>query len=110
MTHFIQVVTTTDSKKDAERIATAVIEQRLAACVQINECKSIYRWQGNIEHAAEYFCLMKSRRDLFPDLEEAIRRVHTYEVPEILATEVIQGGAAYLDWLDHELRPRGNKE
>jgi periplasmic divalent cation tolerance protein len=104
MTGYIQVVTTTDSIEAAETIATAVLGERLAACVQISQCQSWFHWQGKVEQAAEFRCTMKSRADLYPELEEIIRRLHPYEVPEILATDVRGGAASYLAWLDQELR------
>ena len=104
MSTYIQVVTTTDSKEIAEKIAASVIELQLAACVQISNCTSMYRWQGEVERAEEFVCVMKSRMDLYPELERAIRSVHSYEVPEILATEVKTGGSDYIAWLDQELR------
>jgi periplasmic divalent cation tolerance protein len=105
MTHYIQVVTTTDSRETAETIAAAILAERLAACVQINQCQSWFHWQGKVEQAAEFRCTMKSRADLYPELEAAIRRLHPYEVPEILSTDVSAGAASYLAWLDQELSP-----
>ncbi len=106
MSRYIQVVITTDNKKLAEKIATSVIEQQLAACVQISSCQSVYRWQGKIERGDEFICVMKSRMDLFPDLEQIIRNEHTYEVPEIIATEITTGSSDYLAWLEKEIRSR----
>lgn len=106
MNSYIQVVTTTDTNEIAEKIATAVLEQKLAACVQISNCKSMYRWQGEVEHAEELVCIMKSRMDLYPELERVIRSLHTYKVPEILATEIKTGFRDYLAWLDQELRAK----
>ena len=94
MSKYIQVVTTADSKEVAEKIAAAVIEQRLAACVQISNCMSMFRWQGVVESQKEFICVMKSRMDPYPELERTIRNVHTYDVPEILATEVKTGRRA----------------
>lgn len=105
MTTYIQVVTTVDDKNAAEKIAQAVLNKRLAACVQISSCMSMYRWQGNIERAEEYLCVMKSRRNLYQELEKAIRKIHPYDVPEILAVEVVAGNKKYLDWLNQELIP-----
>lgn len=105
MTGYIQVVTTTDSREAAETIAAAVLAERLAACVQISRCQSWYRWQGKVEQADEFRCTLKSRADLYPELEAVIRRLHPYEVPEILAFGVSGGAASYLTWLDQELRP-----
>ena len=105
MSRYIQVVTTTDSRTAAEAIAAAVLAARLAACVQISPCRSWFHWQGKVEHAEEFCCTMKSRADLYPELEEEVRRHHPYEVPEILAIEVSVGVGSYLAWLDQELRP-----
>lgn len=105
MTPYIQVVTTVADKSCAEHLAAQLLEQRLAACVQITPCTSWYRWQGAIEHSEEMVCTIKSRRDLFPELCRAIRAVHPYQVPEILASPVIAGGESYLDWLKQELCP-----
>jgi periplasmic divalent cation tolerance protein len=104
MKRYVQVVTTTDSREAAETIAAAVLAERLAACVQISQCQSWFHWQGKVEQAAEFRCTMKSRADLYPELEEAISRLHPYRIPEILATEVSTGAASYLAWLDQELR------
>ena len=104
MTNYIQVITTVDDKKEAEKIAEHVIEQKLAACVQISTCQSIYRWQGKVEKADEYVCVIKSSKKLYPELVKAIKQIHPYEVPEILATQVVHGNEEYLQWLDHELR------
>ena len=104
MTDYIQVVTTTERREDAERIARALVEARLAACVQVTgPITSTYRWHGQIETAQEWQCWAKSRRELFERIEQAIRRVHPYEVPEILAIPVLAGSADYLAWLDGEV-------
>ena len=108
MTEFVQIVTTVENKEDAQRIATALLEKRLAACVQIvGPMSSHYWWQGKIEEATEYQCLIKSRGELFPVVEKAIKAVHPYQVPELLAMPVLAGGAAYLAWLDSELKEAG---
>jgi periplasmic divalent cation tolerance protein len=105
MPDYIQVVTTTDKREDAERIARELVEQRLAACVQlVGPISSIYRWQGQIETAQEWQCWAKTRRDLYDAVEQAIRVLHPYEVPEILAVPIVAGSAAYLEWLEGETR------
>ena len=104
MTAYCQVVTTTERREDAERIARELVERRLAACVQVvGPVVSTYRWQGKIETAQEWQCCAKSRRDLFDEIERAIRALHPYEVPEILALPIEAGGADYLAWLDAEV-------
>lgn len=105
MTPYIQVVTTLPDRAQAERLAVHLLEAQLAACVQISACTSWYRWQGAIEQGEEQVCTIKSRRDLFPQLCRAIRAIHPYEVPEILASPVVDGGEGYLAWLGQELRP-----
>ena len=107
MTPYIQVVTTLPDQAAAEQLAAHLLEQRLASCVQISPCNSWYHWQGAIERSSETVCTIKSRRDLFGALCRAIRAVHPYDVPEILASPVVDGGAAYLDWMEKELRPAG---
>jgi periplasmic divalent cation tolerance protein len=103
MSQFIQIVTTTASADDARRIAAALVERRLAACVQIvGPIESVYRWEGKIETATEFQCWIKTRDELYGRAEQAIRELHTYDVPEILAIPVVQGSAAYLDWLARE--------
>lgn len=105
MTPYIQVVTTAPDRASAEQLADRLLEARLAACVQISPCTSRYHWQGAIEQAEEMVCTVKSRRDLFAEVCRVIRGLHPYEVPEILATPVVDGAAAYLDWMERELRP-----
>lgn len=104
MNCYLQVVTTVDSRDAAEKIAATVLEERLAACVQIVPCRSMYHWQGTIETAAEFLCVMKSRSDLLAELEKVVTGAHPYEVPELLATEVVWSGKAYEGWLKGELR------
>jgi periplasmic divalent cation tolerance protein len=110
MATHIQVMTTASSREDAQRIAGALVDRRLAACVQvIGPIASTYRWEGKVTTDEEWLCLAKSRDDLYPALERAILELHPYEVPEILAVPVLAGGAAYLAWLDREVGgQRGN--
>ena len=104
MNQYIQVVTTAGSKADAEAIARALVERRLAGCVQIiGPITSLYWWEGQIEEAEEYLCLAKTRQALFTTLEATIKSLHPYEVPEILAVPVAAGSQSYLDWLKGEL-------
>jgi periplasmic divalent cation tolerance protein len=105
MVEFIQVVTTTMRKAEAETIARALVEQRLAACVQVlGPITSMYWWQGKMETSHEWQCWIKSRRDLYEQIEATIRQHHSYETPEILAVPVAAGSASYLAWLEGELK------
>lgn len=101
---YIQVTTTTKKKEDAEKIAISLVERKIAACAQIaGPIISIYRWKGKIETAEEWQCVIKSRKNLYDEIEKAIRAVHTYEVPEIIAVPIVAGSVDYLEWIDGEL-------
>ena len=105
MAEYIQLFTTTEKKEEAERIASEVVGKRLAACAQvIGPINSTYWWKEKIEKAEEWLCIMKSRNDLYDELEKAISSVHPYEVPEILAVPVVEGIKSYLEWLDSEVK------
>jgi periplasmic divalent cation tolerance protein len=105
MTDKIVVLSTCDSQEQAARMARHLVEQRLAACVNIlSKVRSIYRWKEKVEDAGEWMLVIKSRRDLFLALRAEIEKMHSYEVPEIIALPVVEGSEAYLGWLDHELK------
>ena len=104
MNDVIQVVTTTGQKADAERIATALVDQRLAACVQISgPIDSTYWWDQKLDRSEEWLCTAKTHRRLFGDVQKAIEQLHPYETPEILATAVVAGSTDYLKWLGEQL-------
>lgn len=104
MKSYIQVMTTAETKELAQSIARHLVEEKLAACVQITGAAfSTYRWAGKIETAREYLCLIKTREDLFTRVESAIKKLHSYETPEIIAVPIINGSKEYLKWLDESL-------
>lgn len=104
MTDKIVVLTTCESEQQAQRLARHLIEERLAACVNILPgARSVYRWKDKIEDAAEFVLIIKSRRDAFAKLREAIAHLHSYEIPEVIALPVVDGSDAYLSWLDREV-------
>ncbi len=105
MTRFMQVLTTVEHEKDAETIAGILLEKRLVACVQISSCSSMYHWQGAVENTKEFVLVMKTRADLLLILQDVLETIHPYDVPEILATEVVAGNRRYLDWFNSELLP-----
>lgn len=100
MNRYIQVITTISDKSGAEKIAKALINKRLAACVQIaGPIKSIYRWKGKIETAKEWVCVIKTRKNLYEKVEAAIKKIHPYEVPEIIAVPIAAANKDYLKWI-----------
>jgi periplasmic divalent cation tolerance protein len=104
MTDKIVVLSTCDSKEHAEQLAHHLIEKHLAACVNIVPgVNSVYRWKDKIESAEEWMLVIKSRRDVLPELRAEIEKLHTYEVPEVLTLSVIDGSERYLQWIDAEL-------
>ncbi len=105
MTNKIVVLSTCASEDEAEQLARAMVEQRLAACVSVLPgVRSFYRWKGEIECAQEWLLLIKTSRELMGSLVAALQKVHTYEVPEALAVQVVDGATDYLAWLDSNLR------
>ena len=103
MTEALLVLTNCPDEHFADRIALALVEQRLAACVnRLAPVQSVYRWQGNVERATEVPLLVKTTRERYGDVEQAIRHLHPYDVPEIIALPITAGYAAYLRWIESE--------
>jgi periplasmic divalent cation tolerance protein len=99
------VLTNLPDRAAAERLADALVEKRLAACVNIlAPCRSVYRWKDAVQRDEEHPVLIKSTTDAYPALEAAIRAGHPYELPEIIAVPVERGLSAYLDWVAAETR------
>ena len=97
------VLTNLPDRDAAARLAQRLIESRLAACVNIlNGCTSVYRWKGEVERAEEVPILIKTRAARYDELEAAIRELHPYEIPEIIAVPVVRGLADYLEWVAEE--------
>ncbi|HZP16688.1 MAG TPA: divalent-cation tolerance protein CutA [Terriglobales bacterium] len=108
MTGEIVILCTCASDEEAEKVARRLLEDRLAACVNVVPVsRSYYWWQDAIESAEERLLLVKSSAVLFADVERAVREVHSYEVPELLALQVSDGSADYLNWLRSNVRPTG---
>jgi periplasmic divalent cation tolerance protein len=106
MSDYVQVLTTTGSEEEAGRIAALLVERQLAACVQvIGPIVSRYRWQGKVEEGREWQCLVKTTRAGCDAVEAAIREVHSYDEPEIIAIPIVAGSAGYLAWIDENVAP-----
>jgi periplasmic divalent cation tolerance protein len=103
MTDKIVVLCTCGSAEEAERISGGLVEAKVAACASIVPgLTSVYRWKGAIERSSEWLLIVKSRRGLFPQLRAEIEKLHSYEVPEIVALDIAAGAEAYLGWIDKE--------
>ncbi|MCL0077766.1 divalent-cation tolerance protein CutA [Peptococcaceae bacterium] len=104
MEEYIQVFTTTEKEEDAKKIAKTIVEERLAACVQIlGPITSTYWWEESIETSKEWLLFIKSKKSMYEELEKAIKSIHPYQVPEIIAVPVTAGSKDYLGWLKKEL-------
>ena len=107
MDEYLQVVTTTATREDAQKIADALVEKRVAGCVQIlGPIVSTFWWQGKIERTEEWLCVIKSEGRFYSRLEQSIKELHSYETPEIIAVPIVAGSRQYLEWLSDELRPQ----
>jgi periplasmic divalent cation tolerance protein len=100
------VLTNLPDREQAERLAVALVERRLAACVNVLAgCTSVYRWQGEVETATEVPLLIKTTAGAYAALEQAIRDLHPYELPEVVAVPLTRGLPAYLEWVAAETLP-----
>ena len=102
----IVVLVTCGSAKEARCIARALVTDRLAACVNVLQApvESVYRWEGKIESAKEFLLLVKTSRRRFGAIQAAVRRMHSYDLPEIIALPVERGSKAYLHWISESVR------
>jgi periplasmic divalent cation tolerance protein len=97
----IVVLITTGSKEEAHKIAELLVNGKKAACVNIVPgVDSVFRWKGKIDSARESLLLVKTKKSLFPEIVELVKRMHSYEVPEIIALPIIGGSEDYLKWLN----------
>lgn len=99
----LQVVTTTDTREEADRLARSAVEHRLAACAQVvGPVASTYWWEGAVQSAAEWQCVLKTTAARFDELRRHLEREHSYDTPEVVATPIVGGSAAYLEWIERE--------
>jgi periplasmic divalent cation tolerance protein len=98
------VLTTASSQEEARKLANALVERRLAACVNIlPKIDSIYRWNDKVEESQEFLLLIKTTRSAISPLREAIQELHSYDLPECIALAIDDGSAAYLQWIDESV-------
>lgn len=102
--HYIISFVTASNEAEAEKIANPLIEKGLAACVNIvPKIKSIYKWQGRIENSEEVLLIIKSISKKFDELKEEVKRLHSYDVPEIISIDISNGSEGYLNWIDENV-------
>ncbi|HVZ17665.1 MAG TPA: divalent-cation tolerance protein CutA [Terriglobales bacterium] len=104
MTDARVVLTTSGNREEAEKIANALVENEMAACVNIvGPITSVYRWEGKVETASEFLLIVKTWEDAYERVEQAIRELHSYELPECIALRVEKGSEAYLEWVENSV-------
>jgi len=105
MTDKLIVLCTAGSEDEARKIARHLVEQRFAACVNIvPRVESIYRWQGKLESSGEWLLLIKTTVERFPAVRDAIRDLHSYELPECIAISIEDGSSGYLEWIAQSVK------
>jgi periplasmic divalent cation tolerance protein len=101
MAESIVVLVTCGSEEEAARIANSLVEERLAACVNIiSPVRSIYRWEGKIWDEKEWMLMIKTQKKRFENLEKKVKSLHSYSVPEIIALPIVEGSSSYLKWME----------
>ena len=105
MTDKVMILVTSSNRRECRKIARHLVKARLAACVNITQpVESIYRWEGKVEEEKEFLLVIKSTRDLFPEIRKAILTLHTYGVPEVICLPIVDGSQAYLHWLGESVK------
>lgn len=106
---FVMVWITVPSEEEGERIAKALVQEQLAACANvIPQVRSFFIWENTFSCEKEVLLILKTKASLFPDLERRVREMHSYEVPEIIATPIEMGFQAYLEWVSQNTKKKGN--
>jgi periplasmic divalent cation tolerance protein len=101
----ILILSTASSREEAKRIAKCLVEEKLAACVQmVPGLESVYIWQGKLYDEPEFLLLIKSRAYLFSRVAERVLSLHTYDVPEIVALRIAEGSKPYMDWMESSIK------
>ena len=111
MTDKVVILVTAASRKECRKIARHLVENKLAACVNITQrIESIYRWEGKIAHDPEYQLFIKSTRELFPEIKATISELHSYHTPEIICLPIIEGSPNYLQWVSDSVKRASSTE
>ncbi len=106
MTDKVVILVTASSRRECRKIARHLVESRLAACVNITQAiQSLFRWQGKLADDKEFLLLIKTTRELFPEIKAEISKLHSSTVPEIICLPIIDGSADYLQWVSDSVKP-----
>ena len=106
MTDKVVIMVTASSRRECRKIARRLIDEKLAACVNITQpVQSVYHWEGKIEQSKEFLLFIKTKRDLFPQIKTEIGLLHSYHTPEIICLPIIDGSQNYLQWVSDSVRP-----
>ena len=104
MKEYIMITTTFSNQEEMEDVVHLLLDERLVSCCQIKEIQSLYHWKGKVENEKEYLVLMKTKKDLYKEVEKEILNHHSYEVPEIISYEITNGYSKYLNWIEDETK------
>ncbi len=101
---YIIITTTFENKEEANKIIEILLEERLVSCCQLSHIERYYQWKGKIEHTNELLLQMKSKKELFKEIEKVILENHSYETPQLVAYDIVDGFKEYLDWIGEETK------
>lgn len=111
MTDKVVVMVTAASRRECQKIARHLVEARLAACVNITQAiQSLYRWKGKLTDEKEFLMVIKSTRELFPQIKSEISKLHSYQTPEIICLPIIDGSQDYLQWVGNSVKQASRRE
>jgi periplasmic divalent cation tolerance protein len=111
VTDKILILVTASNRRESRKIARQLVESRLAACVNITSpVQSIYRWEGKLADEKEFLLLIKSTRELFPEIRKSILKTHSYTTPEIICLPIVDGSPDYLNWVGDSVKPGAQAE
>lgn len=104
MNKYIMITTTFDNKEEANKIIKILLEERLVSCCQLSTITSSYHWKSNVEQADEFLLQMKTKKELFKEIEKIILENHSYETPQLIAYDIVDGYKGYLEWIGEETK------
>lgn len=104
MKEYCMITTTFENKEEANKVIDCLLEKRLVSCCQITNITSSYHWKGKIAHSDEVLLQMKSKKELYKEIETEILRLHSYETPQIIMYDIKDGYIGYLDWIEDETK------